>query len=79
MGVDQVIEKLQEASDEDRGKALEALFPPEERATFAQAVTNAATINVRAPKTSPSARRDFDMAYDAARKRVVLFGGWLSA
>ncbi len=40
-----MIEQLQEADDEDRGKVLEALFPPEERAEFASAVVNAATIN----------------------------------
>ena len=45
MDVEQVLEDLQEATDEERTKVLEALFPPEERATFAQAVTNAATIN----------------------------------
>ncbi len=45
MNADEMIKHLQEATDADRGKVLEALFPPEERARFAQAVTNAATVN----------------------------------
>ncbi len=42
MNTDEMIEQLQQADDEDRGKVLEALFPPEERAEFASAVVNAA-------------------------------------
>ncbi len=45
MNADEMIKQLQEAIDEERSQVLEALFPETERATFAQAVTNAATIN----------------------------------
>ncbi len=45
MNADEMIEQLQQADDEDRGKVLEALFPPEERAEFASSVVNAATTN----------------------------------
>ena len=45
MDVEQVIDQLQEATDADRGKVLAELFPEAERTKFAQAVTNAATVN----------------------------------
>ncbi len=45
MNADEMIEQLQQADGEDRGKVLEALFPPEERTEFASAVVNAATTN----------------------------------
>ena len=45
MNTDEMIKQLQKATDAGRSQVLEALFPPEERARFAQAVTNAAAIN----------------------------------
>ncbi len=45
MNADEMIKQLQEATDADRAEVLAELFPETERVTFAQAVTNAATIN----------------------------------
>ena len=45
MDVDQVIEQLQGATDEDRAKILEALFPESERRAFARSLANSSSVN----------------------------------
>ena len=45
MNTEEMIKQLQEATDADRAKTLEALFPEAERRAFARSLANASSIN----------------------------------